>query len=168
MKKSLIIVLVLTCLFGLVGCDPAVKTLYKDELLTNTTKIELVDYENENPELLNLSRKEKPRFDFNKATLIATLDETHFEALGDMRIFDFFDELDIDVEHDDEDEEDEFDDANVTLGGWATDCLEGEVEEGSSFDFRNLTVTVLSYDNNRIERLSIEVHEDEEEEEKED
>ena len=96
------------------------------------------------------------------------IDETHFEALGDMRIFDFFDELDIDVEHDDEDEEDEFDDANVTLGGWATDCLEGEVEEGSSFDFRNLTVTVLSYDNNRIERLSIEVHEDEEEEDKED
>ena len=96
------------------------------------------------------------------------IDETHFEALGDMRIFDFFDELDIDIEHDDEEEEDEFDDANVTLGGWATDCLEGEVEEGSSFDFRNLTVTVLSYDNNRIERLSIEVHEDEEEQDKED
>jgi hypothetical protein len=81
MKKALIIVLVLTCLFGLVGCDPAVKTLYKDELLANTTKIELVDYENENPKLLNLKRKEKPRFDFNKATLIATLDETHFEDI---------------------------------------------------------------------------------------
>lgn len=92
------------------------------------------------------------------------IDETHFEALGDMRIFDFFDELDIDIEHDDEDEEDEFDDANVTLGGWATDCLEGEVEEGSSFDFRNLTVTVLSYDNNRIERLGVEIREEDDEE----
>ena len=92
MKKALIIVLVLTCLFGLVGCDPAVKTLYKDELLANTTKIELVDYENENPELLNLSRKEKPRFDFNKATLIATLDETHFEdILSDVAEIDYLD-----------------------------------------------------------------------------
>lgn len=86
------------------------------------------------------------------------IDETHYEALGDMRIFDFFDELDIDVEHDDDDETDEFDDTNVTLGGWATECLDGEVEEGSSFDFRNLTITVLSYENNRIERLGIEVH----------
>lgn len=87
------------------------------------------------------------------------IDETHYEALGDMRIFDFFDELDIDVESDEE----EFDDANVTLGGWATDILEGEVEEGSSFEFKNLLITVLEYDNNRIEKLGIEVIEKEEE-----
>jgi len=92
MKKVLIIMLVLTCLSGLVGCDPGVNNLYKEELLANTVKIELIDYENENPELLTLSGKKKPRFDFNKATLIATLDETHFEGiLNDVTVFDYLD-----------------------------------------------------------------------------
>lgn len=81
MKKVLIILLVLNCLLGLVGCDPSVNSLNKDELLENTVKIELVEYENENPKLLNLGGIEKPRFDFNKVTLIATLDETHFEEI---------------------------------------------------------------------------------------
>ena len=83
MKKALIIVLVLTCLFGLVACDPGVSYLNKDELLANTVKIELVYYENKNPELLNIrrTRGEKPHFDFNKATVMATLDESHFKDL---------------------------------------------------------------------------------------
>jgi len=81
MKKALIILLVLTCLFGLIGCDPGVNNLYRDDLLANTVKIEFVYYENENPELISINAKEKPHFDINKATLIATLDETHFEDL---------------------------------------------------------------------------------------
>lgn len=89
------------------------------------------------------------------------IDENHYEALGDMRIYDFFDELDIDIESEDQEQE-EFDASNVTIGGWATDCLDGEVQEGSSFTFRNLIVTVLSYDNMRIERLGIEVTEEQE------
>ncbi len=79
MKKVLIIVLALTCLLVPVGCDPATNNLSEDELLTNTVKIELVDYENENPKLLTLSGTKKPKFDFNKTTLIATLDESRFE-----------------------------------------------------------------------------------------
>ena len=80
MKKVLIIVLTLTCLLGMVGCDPGINNLSKGELLADTVKIELYDYKNENPELLRLSRK-KPSFDFNKATLIATLDESRFEEI---------------------------------------------------------------------------------------
>lgn len=90
MRKVLIIVLVLTCLFGLVACDPGVSYLNKDELLANTVKIELIHYENENPKLLRIGAKENPRFDFNKATLIATLDETHFEdILNDVAEIDY-------------------------------------------------------------------------------
>ena len=81
MKKTLIFLLVLTCLFGLVGCDPRVNNLYKDDLLANTVKIEFVHYENENPEVIRINAKQKPQFDFNKITLIATLDATCFEDL---------------------------------------------------------------------------------------
>ena len=91
MKKALIVVLILTCLLGLVGCDPGVNNLYKDELLANTVKIELFHYENKNPKLLRTSAREKPSFDFNKATLIATLDETHFEdIINDVTQIDYF------------------------------------------------------------------------------
>ena len=81
MKKVLIIVLMLTFLLGMVSCDPGTNYLDKTELFENTVKIELFDYENENPKLLRLSGKKKPCFDFNKATLIATLDESHFEDI---------------------------------------------------------------------------------------
>lgn len=79
------------------------------------------------------------------------IDETHFEADGDMRIYDFFDEFDIDVE---EDEDFEIDDA--TLGGWVTTMLDGEADEGDSFNFENLVITVKKTDGKRIEKLSIE------------
>lgn len=78
MKKVLIIMLVLTCLLGLVGCDPETNNFSKDELLANTVKIELIDYENESPKLLTISSMKKPKFDFNKATLIATLDDSRY------------------------------------------------------------------------------------------
>ena len=81
MKKLLVFLCILTCLFSLVSCDPGVKRLDKDELFANTVKIELVDYENGNPKLLRLKGKEKPKFDFNNATLIAALDESRFEDI---------------------------------------------------------------------------------------
>ncbi|MBP3922484.1 MAG: hypothetical protein J6D27_05915 [Ruminiclostridium sp.] len=81
MKKFLAALLVIICLFALVGCDPDINTINKDELLAGTIKIELYDYENENPKLVNINSHSKPSFDFNKATLIGTLDEKHFESL---------------------------------------------------------------------------------------
>lgn len=83
MKKIFSIVLILICLLGLVGCDPGTNYLPKDELLENTVKIELLHYENEDPELLSLNFGQKPTFDFNKTTLIATLDESDFEDFLD-------------------------------------------------------------------------------------
>lgn len=81
MKKALLIVLVLTFLLVLVGCDPVQMGLDRDKLIANTVKIELVDYENENPKLVSIKGWNKPHFDFDKATLIATLDESRFEDL---------------------------------------------------------------------------------------
>ena len=79
MKRALIIVFVLTCLLGLVGCDPGTTTIDGDELLKNTVKIELYNYENTSPKLYKLNSEKSPIFDFSKATFIAELDKSHFE-----------------------------------------------------------------------------------------
>ena len=81
MKKALVILLVLICFLGLVGCDPGTNHLDKKQLLQNTTKIELYQYENENPKLIRIGARKKPVFDFNKATLIATLDDSHVKEV---------------------------------------------------------------------------------------
>lgn len=81
MKKIVMILLVLTCLLGIAGCDPRWSSIDGDELLENTVKIELYNYENTNPKKLKLNRKKKPVFDFDKATFIAELDESRFEDL---------------------------------------------------------------------------------------
>ena len=81
MKRALIIVLVSTCLLGLVGCDPGMTTIDGDELLKNTVKIELYNYENTSPKLYELNSEKLPIFDFSKATFIAELDKSHFEDM---------------------------------------------------------------------------------------
>jgi len=78
------------------------------------------------------------------------IDDTHFEADGDMRIYDFFDEFDMDVE-DEESMED-----TVTLGGWVISMLDGEINEGDSFIFENLKITVKKADDKRIEKIEVE------------
>ena len=78
------------------------------------------------------------------------IDETHFEADGDMRIYDFFDEFDIDVE-DEESMED-----TATLGGWVISMLDGEINEGDSFPFENLRFTFKKADEKRIEKVEVE------------
>ena len=78
------------------------------------------------------------------------IDDAHFEADGDMRIDDFFDEFDIDIEDDERFEED------TTIGGWIITMLDGEVNEGDSFKFENLIFTVKEADGFRIERLTVE------------
>lgn len=89
------------------------------------------------------------------------IDETHYEADGDMRIYDFFDEFDIDIEDDEE-----FDIDAVTLGGFVTTMLDGEGEEGDSFVYKNLRLTIKEGDEKRIEKVLVEelpLEEDEEE-----
>lgn len=80
-----------------------------------------------------------------------------YECEGDMRIYDFFDELDIDDR--------DYDDENATVGGWAMDILGGYPQEGSTFEYKNLTVTVKEMNGRRIETLSVRVHEPHQEDE---
>lgn len=91
------------------------------------------------------------------------IDDTHFEAIGDMRVYDFFDEFDIDIEEDETFEAD-----SPTVGGWVVDMLDGEIEEGASFTFENLLISVKEADEKRIERISVEVLENEDEDQEDD
>ncbi len=94
------------------------------------------------------------------------VDDEHFEADGDMRVYDFFDEFDIDI-----DEDEDFEADSATIGGWLQTMLEGEAEEGSTYIFENLEMTVLKTDGVRIERIGIfemPIEEEESEEEQDD
>ncbi len=66
---------------------------------------------------------------------------------GDMRIYDFFDEVEVDDRDYDED--------NATVGGWAMDRLDGNPFVGATFTYKNLTLTVEKLDGRRIEELSV-------------
>ena len=79
MKKLLFFLVMLACLIGLRGCDPASNSIDRDEVLRNTVKIELLHYENQTPQLVKLDGKHKPVFAFSKTTPIATLDDSRIE-----------------------------------------------------------------------------------------
>lgn len=85
------------------------------------------------------------------------IDETHFEAEGDMRIYDFFDEFDMDIE-----EDEDFEDDNTTVGGWVMTMLDGEAEEDGYFIYESLKITVLEADDKRVEKIGVEILETEE------
>ena len=88
---------------------------------------------------------------------VVELSDGTLEIDGDMRIEDFFDE----VEFDDRD----FDDDNATVGGFVVEQLGRYAETGDQVDYENLSFTVLETDNRRIERLKVEVLPEEEENE---
>ena len=74
MKKFLFIIftVIIGCLI-FTGCDPGFRYLSED----NTVKIELIEYTNDDPHLIDFERPEKkPKFDFTKAVHIATLDDS--------------------------------------------------------------------------------------------
>ena len=80
------------------------------------------------------------------------IDDTHFKANGEMRIEDFFDEFDIDIE-----EDEEYGDDDITLGGFVTTMLDGDTSEGNTFEFHNLLFTVLDADEKRVEKVAVEI-----------
>ncbi len=80
------------------------------------------------------------------------IDATHYEALGDMRIYDFFDEFDIDIE-----QNEDFDGDITTLGGFVTAMLEGEVEKGDTFDYLGLRFTVEDIEDFRVLKVGVEI-----------
>lgn len=80
------------------------------------------------------------------------IDDTHYEALGDMRIYDFFDEFDMDIE-----QNEDFDGDITTLGGFVTSKLEGDVEKGSTFVYEGLRFTVLDVEDFRVLKVEVEI-----------
>ncbi len=78
------------------------------------------------------------------------IEENLFEVDGDMRIYDFFDEFDIDIEDDEN-----FEDDSTTVGGWVITELDGEVNEGDTLTYKNLTVTVTETDGYRVEKILV-------------
>ncbi len=70
-----------------------------------------------------------------------------FELDGDMTIPDFLELVGID--------EDSFEAESETLGGWTVESFGAFPEPGDSFEYEDLTVTVLSMDGHRVEKLLV-------------
>lgn len=81
---------------------------------------------------------------------IVSLGGDRYDVDADMRIEDFFDELDLDDR--------DFDDDNTTLGGWAIEQLGRYPRVGDRFEYRNLTITVKKRKKLRVMRLLVQVH----------
>ncbi len=88
---------------------------------------------------------------------VVELSDGTLEIDGDMRIEDFFDEVDFDDR--------DFDDDNATVGGFVVEQLGRYAEPGDEVDYENLSFTVLETDNRRIEKLKVEVLPEEDDEE---
>jgi CBS domain containing-hemolysin-like protein len=80
-----------------------------------------------------------------------------YSVEGDMNIFDFFEAIDFD--------EGDFESEYTTVGGWAIEMLEGFPEEGASFSYENLTVTIEKIEDHRITKLTATISPIQEEEE---
>ncbi len=80
-----------------------------------------------------------------------------YSVEGDMNIFDFFDAVDISC--------DDFESEYTTVGGWAIEMLEGFPEEGATFTYKNLSVTIEIIEDHRITKLTATILPLEEEEE---
>lgn len=83
--------------------------------------------------------------------------ENTYEISGDMGIWEFFDELDINDRN--------IDTEYSSVGGWAIEMLSGMPHEGDSFDFRNLYIVITKMNDMRVVKLSVTVKPDDEYEE---
>lgn len=81
--------------------------------------------------------------------MIRSTGENTYYVSGDMNVFDFFEELELDDR--------ELDDEYTSIGGWATDMLGGIPSEGDSFDYENITVSVAEMDEQRVVGLNVTV-----------
>ncbi|MDO4568562.1 MAG: hemolysin family protein [Clostridia bacterium] len=80
---------------------------------------------------------------------VTELGEDTFEIDGDMNIYDFLEEMELD--------EDDFDDDNTTVGGWAVEMLGGYPQTGDTFEYEYITVTVKSANRHRVDALLVKV-----------
>ena len=70
-----------------------------------------------------------------------------YEVDGDLPVSDFVELIEAD--------EDDFDYDSETVGGWCIEMLEEFPEAGESFEFENITVTILEVDERRVRRVLI-------------
>ncbi len=77
-----------------------------------------------------------------------------FRVLGDMNVYDMFDELDVD-------DRDFASDCN-TVGGWCVEVLEQNPEVGMTFDYKNLHIEITEVDDVHVETVTVTVNEIEE------
>ena len=83
-----------------------------------------------------------------------------YKVLGEMNVYDMFDELDIDDR--------DFDYECNTVGGWCVEVLEHNPEVGMSFDYKNLHIEIVKVEDElKVEEVIVTVNEisDEEDEE---
>ena len=80
--------------------------------------------------------------------------DSEYELDGSMVLSDFLELVGIN--------ENDFDAESDTVGGWTLEMFGGFPEEGDSFTFRNITVTVLSMDGRRVGRVLVKVTPDDE------
>ena len=73
--NRIFILLLVFLYFPLAACDPAVNK-YQYEELSGIVRVELIQYDNNEPELINtfLTNRHMQRFNFNKEELIETMD----------------------------------------------------------------------------------------------
>lgn len=82
--------------------------------------------------------------------------ENTYEVSGDLTIRDFLEYADVDDR--------DFESNYRTVGGWAIEMLNGLPNTGDTFEYKNLTVTVIALDGLRVARLSVNVAPEAEEE----
>ncbi len=92
-----------------------------------------------------------------EAEEVIELPDGVYELDGDMAIGDFIELMDY--------SEESFETESSTVGGWTLEMFGAFPEEGESFEYENLTITVLKMDGFRVERVSIKREEPSEDDE---
>ncbi len=81
---------------------------------------------------------------------IISTSEDSYEVDGSLNIYDMFDMINFRPRN--------FDSEYTTVGGWAAEMLDRIPAPGDSFNYENLTVTVLEAEANRVERLRVDIN----------
>ena len=82
---------------------------------------------------------------------IQKIDDSTYILDGSVTLDDFCDHFDVKSDSD-----------SVSLGGWVMDQMECIPDEGDSFEFENLTITVSKTDDHRVEEVTVTVNTPEE------
>jgi len=88
------------------------------------------------------------------------LSDNHYEVSGDLNVEDFLHDIGFEYR------ESELEEIPSTFAGWALETFERIPDEGDSFSYKNLTITVKKVFDQRILKLDVQVTEPEESEEK--